>query len=216
VAECARTNPHKHQADLAWSDFIAALQAIFETCSDQPTQRDEQLNQLVKQRYPSLLSTPQLQQALVMCPHQHALSTPSWAQTLYQDSACHIGLIAVYRGQAMPLHDHTGSSGLSLVLSGRARIRYARRMGVNPISGMTQIKLADTQECSVQQVSGFDQQHNLHSIEAISARAQLLVVHLPPINREKQAFYFPLEDKPWCSGQQIRTKRIRIYYNLGH
>ncbi len=65
---------------------------------------------------PSLLSDPVLKQARAQCPQQGENTTPSWGRTLYEDIASQITLVAVYQGQAMSLHDHPGSRGLSLVL----------------------------------------------------------------------------------------------------
>ena len=214
MSVCARSITGDSRSDQVWSDFIASLQGISDRETDQLGAL--QLNRQVAQHCPSIIQAPDLQRALALCPQRHELKTPSWWTPLYQDPSCQISLVAVYRGQDMPLHDHTGSFGLSLVLSGRVRIRYARSMSVDPATGMTQIRVAGTHECTAQQASWFGQRLNLHSIEAVTARAQILVVHMPPINREKQAIYFPLEDKPWSSGQRIRSKRVRLQYNMGH
>ncbi|MGD8925260.1 MAG: hypothetical protein PVG20_00330 [Thioalkalispiraceae bacterium] len=199
-----------------WSNFASALQTVFNHCADSHDDLQWQLQQRVNEMYPLIMGTPELKQALAACPQKHALTAPSWSTALYQDSHCHIGLVAVYRGQQMPLHDHAGAFSLSIVITGRARIRYAKQLDLNQASGLTHILVAGMQDCAERQVCFQDKQNNLHSIEAKSARVQVLVVHMPKIDRDRQAFYFPLEDKQWRPGQRIRAKRIRVRYNVGH
>jgi hypothetical protein len=216
MAEYARNLSGDTETDRVWSDFIATVQFVTEHQADQAGALPYRLEQMVKQHYPVLMQSPKVQQALADCPKRQAPNMPSWSTILFENPACQVNLVAVYRRQGLPLHDHTGSSGLSMILEGRVRIGYARRMGMDPATGLTHVRVAGVQECAAQQTSWFDQQHNLHSIEAISARAVLLVLHLPPVNRASQAFYFPLEQTPWSAGQCIQTKRIRVRYNMGH
>ena len=200
-----------------WAEFVDGIQAIYEHHTDDPDDRQAALVRLVDAMYPALLNEPALQQAMTQCPPAGEHTTPSWWRSLHEDMTSQITLVAVYHGQAMPLHDHPGSRGLSLVLSGSAHIRYADIAEVDQASGIVQIVMADSQECSEKGVSSFDTDHNnLHSIEAMTPYAQVLVVHTPPIKREEQAFYFPLLAKHWLPGQQLRAKRIKIRNHFGH
>ena len=199
-----------------WLAFVAAIESIFQHHADDREALQYQLNQLVRQNYTSLLSEPELQQAMTDCPAKHELNTPSWWTTLYEDAHCHVALVAVYEGMAMPLHDHPGSQGVSVVLSGIAQIHLANCLELDQATGLAEIVIKDSKECEEQDVCWIDKQHNLHSIEAKTNIAQVLVVHSPKVDREKQALYFPVEDKTWTSGQRIGFKRIRLRHNLGH
>jgi len=200
-----------------WAEFVDGIQAIYEHHADHPQDRQAALTRLVDAMYPALLSNPALRQAMQQCPQAGEQTSPSWWRSLHEDMTSQITLVAVYKGQAMPLHDHPGSRGLSLVLSGRALIRYADVVQLDEASGMTEIVMTDSQECKEQEVSSFDTDHNnIHGIEAMSPCAHVLVVHTPPIKREEQAFYFPLLAKQWMPGQRLRAKRIKIRNNFGH
>jgi len=200
-----------------WAEFVDGIEAIYEHHTYHPDDRQTALARLVAAMYPMLLSDPALQQAMVQCPQAGEHTSPSWWRTLHEDITSQITLVAVYQDQAMPLHDHPSSRGLSVVLSGRAHIRYADVVQLDQASGIAEIVMADSQECQEQEISSFDSDHNnLHSIEAMTPCAQVLVVHTPPIKREEQAFYFPLLPKQWLPGQQLRTKRIKIRNNIGH
>jgi len=104
-----------------------------------------------------------------------------------------------------------------VVLTGRAQVRQASIARLNPANGVAQINLDSVEDMQQQQFSWFDESHsNLHSIEALTPMAHILAVHLPPIRREEQAYYFPLETKQWFPGQSLSTKRVRIRNNFGH
>jgi len=200
-----------------WAEFVDGIQNIDERHADYRQDRETALAHLVAEMYPALLMDSKLQQAMALCPAAGTQTSPSWWHNLHEDRASQISFISVYQGQAMPLHDHPGSRGLSVVLSGRARIRYADIVQLDQASGIVEIVMVDSQVCAEQEVSSFDTDYNnIHSVEAMSPCVQVLVVHTPPIKREEQAFYFPLLAKQWLPGQQLRAKRINIRNNFGH
>ncbi len=200
-----------------WAEFVDGIQAIYEHHADHAQDRQAALARLVKAMYPGLVNDAVLQQAIARCPQSSDPTRPGWWSTLHENAISHIALIAVYQGQAMPLHDHPGSHGLSVVLSGRAQVRQASIAELNPANGVAQINLDSIEELGQQQFSVFEQsQSNLHSIEAMTPMAHILAVHLPPIRREEQAYYFPLETKQWLPGQSLSTKRVKIRNNFGH
>jgi len=200
-----------------WAEFVGGIQAIYEHHTEHCDDRQTALMRLVDVMYPVLCNEPVLRQAMTQCPKAGEQSSPSWWRSLHKDTTSEITLVAVYQGQSMPLHDHPGSRGLSLILSGQAHICCADVLQLDQASGIAEILMADSQQCREQDVSSFDTNHNnLHSIEALTPCVHVLVVHTPPIKREEQAFYFPLLAKNWLPGQQLRTKRIRIRNNFGH
>ncbi len=200
-----------------WAEFVDGIQAIYEHHADHEADRQAALVRLVDMMYPSLFNDPALQQAMAQCPQAGEKTSPSWWRTLHEDMISQITLVAVYQDQAMPLHDHPGSRGVSLVLSGHAKIHYANVTEVDPASGMIEMVMAESQECHEQEVSSFDIDHNnIHSIEAMTPCTQVLVVHTPPIKRKDQAFYFPLSNEQWIPGQPFTAKRIQIRNNFGH
>jgi len=200
-----------------WAEFVDGIQAIYEHHTDHVDDRQAALARLIDEMYPVLLTDPALQQAIARCPQSCDPTRPGWWSTLHESAMSHIALVAVYQGQAMPLHDHPGSHGLSVVLTGRAQVRQASIAELNPANGVAKIKLDSIEEMAQQQFSWFDESHsNLHSIEAMTPIAHILAVHLPPIRRQEQAYYFPLETKQWLPGQSLSTKRVKIRNNFGH
>jgi hypothetical protein len=199
-----------------WLEFVTSIESIIQQHAGDREELQYQLNQLVKENVASLRVEPGLQQALAGCPAKHELSAPSWWTTLYENNCCHIALVAVYEGMAMPLHDHPGSQGISVVLSGRAQIHTATCLELDQATGLAEIMITDSKECEEQDVCWIDKQHNLHSIEAKTDIALALVVHTPKVDRDRQAFYFPVEDKTWIPGQRTGCKRIRLRHNPGH
>lgn len=201
-----------------WAEFVDGIQAIYAHHADHSDDRQEALVRLVDAMYPALLDDPALGQAVAQCPQATGeQAAPSWWRTLHQDAISHIAFVAVYQDYAMPFHDHPGSHGLSVVLSGRAQVRQASIARLNPANGVAELTLDRVDEIEPQQFSWFDDtQGNIHSIEAITPVAHILAVHLPPIRRAEQAYYFPLETKQWLPGQRLTTKRVRIRNNFGH
>lgn len=217
MSEAAQQSMTEVWNEDTWVEFVDGIQAIYEHHTDHADDQHAALVRLVDAMYPVLRNEPVLQQAMAQCPKAGEQTSPSWWRSVHKDIASQITLVAVYQGHAMPLHDHPGSRGLALVLSGRAQIRYADVVQLDQASGITEIVMTDSQECTEQKVSSFDTEHNnLHSIEAMTPCVQLLVVHTPPIKREEQAFYFPLLAKQWLPGQQLRAKRIKIRNHIGH
>jgi len=217
VSEAAQQSMTEVWSEGIWTEFVDGILAIYEHHTDHANDRQAALARLVSTMSPALHNEAVLQQAMVQCPPAGENTAPSWWRTLHEDTTSQITLVAVYQGHAMPLHDHPGSRGLALVLSGRAQIRYADVVQLDQASGITEIVMTDLQECTEHKVSSFDTEHNnLHSIEAMTPCVQLLVVHTPPIKREEQAFYFPLLAKQWLPGQQLRAKRIKIRNHIGH
>ncbi len=217
MSEAAQQSMTEVWSEGTWAEFVDGILAIYEHHIDHADNRQAALAHLVSMMSPALHNEPVLQQAMAQCPLASENTAPSWWRTLHEDTTSQITLVAVYQGHAMPLHDHPGSRGLALVLSGRAHIRYADVVQLDQASGIAEIAMTDSQQCSEQEVSSFDTEHNnLHSIAAMTPCVQLLVVHTPPIKREEQAFYFPLLAKHWLPGQQLRAKRIKIRNHIGH
>lgn len=202
-------------ANALWADFSREVHAVYQMARQgNDINVQSELRRVVHAMYNQLVDNEAFREAFRNCPEPHLLKAPSWSSTLYEDQHLHVGLLSVYRGRDIPLHDHPDSYGVTLVLSGIAQIRYANVVERIYDNNLVKLEIGRSRERMPGQVCWFfEDDRNLHSIEATTATAQLLVMHFPPVAQDKQAFYFPIDNKPCTDGEYILARRVSIKRN---
>ncbi len=141
-------------------------------------------------------SVPAYGELLEICSSRPVSRENPWLwYPLQEGEWARVGLLTVTADHPLPLHDHPGSSGLLLVLSGEVRVRQFDIAGV--VWQRSRVGLQHRSDCSLAkyEISAFRAYcGNIHGIEALSERAILLDLLLHPCHDAMRSWYFPRLD----------------------
>jgi hypothetical protein len=194
-----------------WEQYAHALQQAFVATPDAEQAMAQELRQATHWLYNALVEEPNFRNRFLLCPEREDCDAPTWSQTLYESKSIRAGLLSVYRDTPVPLHDHPGSIGVTLVLSGVAKVEYATIVDSANTQGLATLELIRVRERLPGQVCWFfEHDRNIHGIEAITASALLLVMHLPNIDAEKQNLYFPVNETRPDEGNTFLANRVKL------
>ena len=108
---------------------------------------------------------------------------------------CSAGTLTVFVDQAIPLHDHPGSTGLLLMLQGSARVSSYRLVESDALKQPSTLKLEQTGETmlAVGQFTHFGPgENNIHSLQAIDQDCILFDLLFSPYQPHQRCFYMPV------------------------
>ncbi|MCU7802383.1 MAG: hypothetical protein KZQ92_06765 [Candidatus Thiodiazotropha sp. (ex Lucinoma borealis)] len=175
--------------------FKQAITALNALPCNQGLEDEQLLEQTVRYLY-SQLTDQLLFSHLVKesATAQPSLTSPCHWQTVAKAPEMMLGLLTVFHIAPIPLHDHPGSSGAQLVLSGRINIRqFEQNSDIEKNNTIvTLISVADRDlgrdECAAYTPTT----HNIHDMSAITARCVLLSLQINPFDESMRSLYFPL------------------------
>lgn len=194
-----------------WEGFAATLAAAYAEAPDTETAMADLLRSATHQFYNSILGDPDFREQFLRCPDSIGQGSPTWSTTLFSDENINAGLLAVYRDKPVPFHDHPGTLGVMLVLSGAVKIRYANPVDKQNAFGPVELEITRVRERLPGEVCWFfANDRNIHQLEATTADAVMLVAHLPHIDIERQSFYFPVGEYEPVEGGKLLAQRIRL------
>jgi hypothetical protein len=111
---------------------------------------------------------------------------------LFENRTMKASLVAIDKGRGLPLHDHPGASGLMLVIDGSVSVCHCNIKPRQP-GELLSLSVLQTDTLNEGETSWFTKtERNVHSVEATSQRAVLLVVHTPAFAAQQQSYYFPI------------------------
>lgn len=119
------------------------------------------------------------------------------------------GILHVGRQHPIPLHDHPGTFGVLLILSGEIRITQFDRIDARQPSGAT-VKLCNRgiHHLGPRDVSIYQPDHgNLHQLQAISDDCMIVEFMFEPYAWEQRSWYFTLPEAK-RSGDCVMARRI--------
>jgi hypothetical protein len=194
-----------------WRQFAKNVMQLLASAKNTSIPVQKSLRSITHKFYDQLVDDPLFREQFRAWSETDKNLVPDWSAPLYEDDVLRAGLLGVYRDKPVPFHDHPGSAGITLILSGIARIHYADLMGKTSHSPLTPLKLVRTRERFPGEVCWFfENERNIHSIEAVTPGVMLLVIHLPPVNENKQALYFPVSSPTQIEGEHIMARRIEL------
>ena len=193
-----------------WEPFAAEVLKIYESAPATEQSMAEILRPLMHMLYNRVVEDEQFRNQLLQCPDSAGSGSPTWSSTLYESETIRAGLLSVYRDKPVPFHDHPGAIGITLVLSGVARIEYANFVSNNDNNGLVKLKTSRARERLPGQVCWFfEHDRNIHSVEAGTPNTVLLVIHMPHVDTEKQSLYFPVADEEREEGEVFMAHRVK-------
>lgn len=112
---------------------------------------------------------------------------------LFDNNLMRVNLLAIEPERNLPLHDHPGSAGSMMVISGSVQATICEY--TTSVDGTNQptnlLTIVENTIISAGKTSCFTKdQHNIHSFKAIDGRTIVMVVHTPPFAANKQSFFF--------------------------
>jgi hypothetical protein len=130
--------------------------------------------------------------------------------SLFENDFLRVNLISIKKERALPMHDHPGSSGAMMVISGKVHaIAFEEEKSADNTQSSNILTITDSKIASVNETGCFtEDQYNIHSIKALTNRAVLMVIHTPPFAANQQTFFFtanPLQKV----GSQILVQPVR-------
>lgn len=152
--------------------------------------------------------------------HQHALErvqsqiikNHNLVIPLFNKDFLRVNLIAIKPEHNLPLHDHPGSSGSMMVISGDVRTIVCKqeKLSVNTKQSSCMLTVVENKIFPTGEISCFTRdQHNIHSIEAVTDRAVIMVVHTSPFALDQQTYFFTATPRQKI-GSQVQAQRVRV------
>ena len=111
---------------------------------------------------------------------------------LFENRLMKVSLVTLEKGRGLPLHDHPGASGMMLVIDGSVSVCHCNVKPRQP-GQILSLSVVHKNTLNPGETSWFTEtERNVHSVDAISERAVLLVVHTPAFVAQQQSYYFPI------------------------
>lgn len=153
-----------------------------------------------------LLSNTRYQNELVLAKNK-PLERYSESVTLFESPHIKTSMVALEKGRPLPLHDHPGASGIMMVIEGEVSIFQCNAELPQPGKPLV-LNVVELKNLQAGKVSWFTvKEKNIHSVNAVSQRAVLMVIHTPRFLAQQQSFYFPLASNI-KAGSQVHVHRI--------
>ena len=159
--------------------------------------------------YRYLCSQSEYQSQMTKIQHEpfegYSLSYP-----LFENDTIRVNLNAIEPARGLPLHNHPDSAGLTFIIQGKANIVLCNTATSNEHCGTNNsiLTVMENKILSSGEISCFTKdQHNIHSIDAVSERCVMLVVHSNVKMTKKQSYFFT-ESTNKIIGLQLLTQRI--------
>ena len=205
------TRPTRISKEQHWQQFASQVSAAFDAAPESESAMTGLLSPAAHQLYNCIAGAPDFRQQLSLCPDTNSKKSLNWSKLLFADEHIKVGLQAVYQGNPIPLHDHPGSAGIVLVLSGAVNFQYANIVG-NPINpGPVELQIARIRNRLPGQVCWFHaEDRNIHRVEAKTDRAIMLVAHLRQHDGGSRHMYFPVSDYEPAEGIRFLAHRMKI------
>jgi hypothetical protein len=194
-----------------WECFAEILAAAYAQAPKTEGAMADLLRPATHQFYNWIVSDPEFRNEFLRCPDSIGRGSPTWSTTLFSDDNINAGLLAVYRDKPVPFHDHPGTLGVMLVLSGAVKIQYANLVNEQDAFGPVELQITRVRERLPGEVCWFfANDRNIHQLEATTANTVILVAHLPHIDINQQSFYFPFGEYEPVEGCTLLAQRIRL------
>jgi hypothetical protein len=197
--------------DTLWSNFASEVEAIYrQTREDSNLSVQQALRHITHETYNQLVYDDDFLAAFTEGTDPDLCELPVNIVPLFKNDQISVGLMSVYRNcGVVPLHDHPGAYGVTLVLSGIAKVSYASVIERDPDNAMVRLKV-ERVRLPGQVCWFFDGDNDLHSIEAATSSAQLLVTQIASEAAGSQAFYYPSNQQSVAQGGTSIAKRVPI------
>jgi hypothetical protein len=199
--------------DSLWSRFAREVEGIYrQTSEDSGLSVQQALRHITHETYNQLVYDEDFLAAFTEGSDPDLCELPVNVVPLFDNDQIKVGLMSVYRNcGVVPLHDHPGAYGVTLILSGIAKVSYASVIERDPDNTMVRLKVERVRERLPGQVCWFfDGEQDLHSIEAATSSAQLLVIQMPNVETANQAFYYPANQQSIAQGGTTIAKRVPV------
>ncbi|MGW8248771.1 MAG: hypothetical protein ACWGOV_11770 [Acidiferrobacterales bacterium] len=207
----SETQPTRTSKEHHWQQFASRVSAALDAAPESEGAMIGLLSPAAHQLYNWIAGGSDFRQQLSLCPDTNSSESSNWSKVLYADEHTKIGLQAVYQGIPIPLHDHPGSAGIVLVLSGAVNFQYANIIGSRTSPGPIELKIARIRNRLPGQVCWFHaEDRNIHRVEAKTDRAIILVAHLRQGDGGTRHMYFPVSDYEPVEGIRFLAHRMKI------
>lgn len=126
----------------------------------------------------------------------HRSDRPWQWMRLFEDSRIRIGLLAVSADQPIPMHDHPGSSGVLLLLSGSLEIvQYNLAVPYTQYQNSSPVLLQQIEDSTLTEGEATifsDHVGNIHSLTSLESMSVVLQVLITPYQLAQRSWYFPV------------------------
>ena len=176
-----------------WREFLSGMRMAFKRCKRGKVGLEEVTEHNVLLLHEVISLTANFQLALRKAEQSVANDRHWYCQRLIDNEQVQANLLTIYQGQPLPLHDHPGSNGMQLVISGKAHVRrYNLAQNVkSDHADVALIKIAD-RLLGMGEVDVFTSDRgNIHGMRAMSSRCIVLDITMPPSQHENASWYLP-------------------------
>ncbi len=154
------------------------------------------------------LSTHKEYQAMLHKIQHEEIEGYSFSLPIFENNNFRINLNAIKPEQALPLHDHPDSAGITYIVAGQANIILCDANHADNKSSQSSLAIQENKTFSAGETSSFTKdKNNIHAINAISERCMMLVVHTNTAMTNKQSFFFSA-NKEKNIGIALLTQRL--------
>lgn len=205
------TRPSEPSKEHHWQLFASRVSAAYGAAPESESGMAGLLSPAAHQLYNWIAGVPELRQQLSLCPNTIPSESPNWSKVLFADEHIRVGLQAVCQGNPIPLHDHPGSAGVVLVLSGIVNFQYANLPRNQGTPGPVELQIARVRDRLAGQVCWFHaEDRNIHRVEAKTDYAVMLVAHLRQRDNGRRHMYFPVSEYEPVEGIRFLAHRMKI------
>ncbi|KPK38339.1 MAG: hypothetical protein AMJ69_08695 [Gammaproteobacteria bacterium SG8_47] len=179
-----------------WETTASALRALIDRNTPGEPERQAVARELRSLHHHLRQTTPGYQGALedALAPESRPPAVGwSW-KVLADNPAVRGGLLGIYAGRPIPAHDHPGSRGALLVLTGKLRVTWFAIQRQMP-GDLTELRRVAQQDCRAGETALIDAgERNIHHVVALTERCFTLNLLLSPFAEPERSWYLPIID----------------------
>lgn len=177
-----------------WDDFINSVSYIDGGYSNKEEMISVLSHNMVLMH--KLLLSSGIYRGLVNSSFSKMMRTKYWgSRTIHEDELGKVGLLSIYKGTPVPLHDHPGARGVLMVLDGKAELeRYnlMEKYQDSQSSGLVEMESCERRVLKPFDVTWFEEtEGNIHGFEAKTDQCVLLKIQMPVQPVSSRSWYFP-------------------------
>lgn len=201
-----------------WREFLSGMRVALKRCKAGTVGIEEIADHNIQLLHKELAKTTTFKAAVRNATTSQKDDHHWYWQSLLSSEKINAGLLTVYAGQPIPLHDHPGANGMIIVLQGKVRVsqyQLTQELNANHSANVALRKISDRHLGMGETDMFLHNRGNIHGMRALSQKCIILDILIPPQTSEERSWYLPtITDSDPVNSSHIFARRVQGEYFL--
>lgn len=202
-----------------WREFLSGMRVALKRCKAGTIGIEEIASHNIQLLHKELARTSTFKTAIRNASASHKEDHHWFWQNLLSSDKINAGLLTVYDGQPIPLHDHPGANGMIIVLQGKVRVsqyQLAQELTANSSANVALRKISDRRIGMGETDMFLHNRGNIHGMRALSQKCIILDILIPPQVNQERSWFLPTlsADSDPVNSSHVFARRVEGDYFL--